>query len=205
MAIVPAPSGGTARTRRRPPRTPARSAMAMPSPVASSGLVVTANSWPAPPVASSTWRGPHLDAAPLGAGDRTPTQRPSSTIRSSAKVFSSTGPRWRGTASTRARSISAPVAAPPAWTTRARRWPPSRASSSWPCSSRSNIAPRAISSLTRPGPSSTSTRTASTSHSPAPAASVSARWRSVESGSSPSTAATRPGPTGWWPGAARPW
>ena len=42
--------------------TPARSAMAMPSPVASSGLVVTAKSWPAPPVATSTLRGPHLDA-----------------------------------------------------------------------------------------------------------------------------------------------
>ena len=36
--------------------TPARSAMAMPSPVDSVGLVVTAKSCPAPPVATSTWR-----------------------------------------------------------------------------------------------------------------------------------------------------
>ena len=35
--------------------TPARSAMATPSPVDSDGLVVTENSWPAPPVASTTW------------------------------------------------------------------------------------------------------------------------------------------------------
>ena len=34
--------------------TPARKAMATPSPVASVGLVVTANSWPTPPVASTT-------------------------------------------------------------------------------------------------------------------------------------------------------
>ena len=35
--------------------TPARSAMATPSPVDSGGLVVTEKSWPAPPVASTTW------------------------------------------------------------------------------------------------------------------------------------------------------
>ena len=46
--------------------TPARSAMATPSPVDSGGLVVTENSWPAPPVASTTWSRPHLDR--LGAG-----------------------------------------------------------------------------------------------------------------------------------------
>ena len=34
--------------------TPARSAIAMPSPVASTGFVVTANTWPAPPVVTST-------------------------------------------------------------------------------------------------------------------------------------------------------
>src|ERR1039458_411545 len=36
--------------------TPARRAMARPSAVASAGLVVTAKSWPAPPVASTVWR-----------------------------------------------------------------------------------------------------------------------------------------------------
>ena len=46
--------------------TPARRAMATPSPVDSGGLVVTENSWPAPPVARTTWFGPHLDW--LGAG-----------------------------------------------------------------------------------------------------------------------------------------
>jgi hypothetical protein len=56
--------------------TPARRAMATPSPVDSGGLVVTEKSWPAPPVASTTWSartstaGPvrrqrrHADAAP---------------------------------------------------------------------------------------------------------------------------------------------
>ena len=34
--------------------TPARIAMAMPSPVDSGGLVVTAKHWPAPPVATTT-------------------------------------------------------------------------------------------------------------------------------------------------------
>ena len=34
--------------------TPARSAIAMPSPVASTGLVVTANTCPAPPVVTRT-------------------------------------------------------------------------------------------------------------------------------------------------------
>ena len=57
--------------------TPARRAMATPSPVDSCGLVVTAKSWPAPPVANTTWvartstAGPvrgqrgHPDAAPV--------------------------------------------------------------------------------------------------------------------------------------------
>ena len=49
-------------------------------------------------------------------------------------------------ASTSARSTSAPVAAPPAWTTRAQEWPPSRASESAGRCSRSNSAPRAMSS-----------------------------------------------------------
>ena len=95
-------------------------------------------------------------------------------------------------ASTSARSTSAPVAAPPAWTTWAREWPPSRARAREPVVSRSKRAPSAISSCTRAGPSSTRTRTASSSHRPAPARSVSARCRSVESSSPPSTAATPP-------------
>ncbi len=72
--------------------TPARSAMATPSPVDSGGLVVTEKSWPAPPVASTTWSartstGP--SPAPGGSA-RTPTQRPPSTSRSRANQPSST-------------------------------------------------------------------------------------------------------------------
>ena len=73
--------------------TPARSAMATPSPVASGGLVVTEKSWPAPPVASTTWSartstGP--SPAPAGGRAVTPTQRPPSTRRSRANHSSST-------------------------------------------------------------------------------------------------------------------
>ena len=57
--------------------TPARSAMATPSPVASVGLVVTAKSCPAPPVASTTWSGPHLDRpAPPGGEGQHPAAPP---------------------------------------------------------------------------------------------------------------------------------
>ena len=71
--------------------TPARRAMARPSPVASAGLVVTAKSWPAPPVASTVWRGPDLDHPAVGArGRRTPRHRPPSTSRSRANHSSST-------------------------------------------------------------------------------------------------------------------
>ena len=73
--------------------TPARSAMATPSPVDSGGLVVTEKSWPAPPVASTTWSArtstgpspPTRAAAPAR-----PTQRPPSTRRSRANHPSST-------------------------------------------------------------------------------------------------------------------
>ena len=109
--------------------TPPRSAMATPSPVDSAGLVVTENSWPAPPVASTTCAartstGP--SPAPAGGSAVTPTQRPPSTRRSSANQPSSTALAERKVASTSARSTSAPVAAPPACTTRGREWPPSR-------------------------------------------------------------------------------
>ena len=130
----------------------------------------------------SASRAAHPDAAP--ALDEQVEGEPRSRARAAAV---------RRTASTRARSTSAPVAAPPACTTRAGEWPPSRASARRRRARRGRTPrPSAISSLTRPGPSSTSTRTASASHRPAPAASVSARCRSVESSSPPSTAATPP-------------
>ena len=77
------------------------------------------------------------------------------------------------TAAISARSISAPVASPPAWAIRLRWCPPSRVSASAPAASRSNSAPRAISLATSSGPSLTRTRTASSMHSPAPATRVS--------------------------------
>ncbi len=173
--------------------TPARRAMARPSAVASAGLVVTANSWPGPAGGQHGVGGPDLDRPTLGAEGHAPR----STARPRPAGRGRTTPRARRrrvarVASTRARSTSAPVAAPPAWTTRAVEWPPSRARARAPPGCRSKTAPMAISSLTRAGPSSTRTRTASVSHRPAPAARVSARCRSVESSSPPNTAATPP-------------
>ena len=69
--------------------TPARSAMARPSPVDSNGLVVAAKSWPVPPVASSTWRA-RISRLPSGPRATTPRQRPSRTIRSRANHSSHT-------------------------------------------------------------------------------------------------------------------
>ena len=73
-------------------------------------------------------------------------------MRSRANHRSSTAPALAQVASTRARSTSAPVAAPPACTTLGLEWPPSRARASTPDASRSNSAPRVISSRTRCGP-----------------------------------------------------
>ncbi len=99
--------------------TPARSAIARPSPVASTGLVVAAKTWPEPPVANRTWRERISCTAPLASMARTPTQRPASTTSSNANHCSQLAAAVSRTSSTRARSISAPVAAPPAWTMRA--------------------------------------------------------------------------------------
>ena len=172
--------------------TPARRAMASPSPVASAGLVVTAKSCPL-----RRWR------ARCGSA-RTSTTRPSALegthppapaalhhqVQGEPLLHHGRGrwPGWRRPGPARPR----------------RRWPRRRRGPPVPWSGhlrgpvpgppgcRSNTAPMAISSWTRAGPSSTSTRTASASHRPAPAARVSARWRSVESSSPPSTAATPP-------------
>ena len=63
--------------------------------------------------------GPDLQRRAVGSSARTPTQRPPSTIRSTANHRSRTSTRSSAcTAATSARSISAPVASPPAWTTR---------------------------------------------------------------------------------------
>ncbi len=116
-----APSGGTGRTRRRrpAPRPAAPSPSRRRSPRAG---------WWSPRTAGRRRR----SRAPRGrrgsrpahrwaAGRRTPRHRPPSTIRSSANQRSSTAPADARVAATRARSTSAPVAAPPAWTMRGRR------------------------------------------------------------------------------------
>ena len=137
--------------------------------------------------------GPDLDQATLGAeGHARPgTGRPppAGRGRTTPPARRRPWPAWRR---------PAPAPPRPRWPPRRRgppaavEWPPSRARARAPPGWRSKTAPMAISSLTRAGPSSTSTRTASVSHRPAPAARVSARWRSVESSSPPSTAATPP-------------
>ena len=58
--------------------TPARRAMARPSAVASAGLVVTANSWPAPPVASTVWVARTSTRRPSALRATTPRHRPPS-------------------------------------------------------------------------------------------------------------------------------
>ncbi len=59
--------------------TPARWAIAMPSPVDTAGFVVTAKHWPAPPVASTVWRARITCSTPSGSRARTPAAWPSST------------------------------------------------------------------------------------------------------------------------------
>ena len=175
--------------------TPARSAMATPSPVDSGGLVVTEKSWPAPPVASTTWSartstGPSPAARAAGpARPRSGRPRPGGRARTSPRARRWPSGRWRR-----------PGRAPPRRRWRRRRRARRAAGSGpprgpapagpWP---RGRTRPRGRSARARgPGPSSTRMRTASSSHRPAPAASVSARCRSVESSSAPSTAATPP-------------
>ena len=151
--------------------TPARSAMAMPSPVASAGLVVTANSWPAPPVASSVWAARTVVAAARRVeGDHAPAPAVLDQEVEGEPALDAPTPRWR------APRRRAPARSRRRWPRR-RRGRPGRTrvaalageQARSPPASRSNTAPRAMRSWTRPGPSSTSTRTASTSHRPAPA------------------------------------
>ena len=176
---------------------PARSASAIPSPVETAGLVVCEKTWPSPPLASTTARQrtaptPSRWPSPITCRVRPATPPSAASSRSTASACWTTSMSGaRSTAATRARWISAPVASPPACAMRSRWWPPSRVSDSSPRGSRSNWAPRPISSCTASGPSVTSARTASRSQPPAPATSVS---RSCCSGvsSGPSAAAMPP-------------
>ena len=97
------------------------------------GLEVMAQSCPAPPAATTTDLGVEVRSAPSGRASSAtnPVHRPSSTSRSSAKAPAKTSTPGRArTPATSARSISAPVASPPAWRTRRRLWAASRPSSS---------------------------------------------------------------------------
>src|SRR5258705_24253 len=97
-----------------------------------------------PPAASPTASASR--AAPPAS--RTPRHAPPSTISSVMSVRSYTSmPRWR-TARARARSMWRPVASPPAWSTRATVWAPSRAWASPPFSG-SKWTPRRIGWATR--------------------------------------------------------
>ena len=168
---------------------PARQAAATPSPVATSGFVVSVKTQPIPPVASSTAparirtcrliRSSHASA---------PHTRPSSTSRSSTPEK-----LWNSTVGSCAacrysvRAISRPVESPCACSTRLRLCAPSRANSSL-SPSRSKSAPHSISRRTSAGPSSTSTCTAALLHSPAPAAIVSDSCSEISSSSASATA-----------------
>ena len=91
---------------------PARSAIAMPSPVLSTGLVVTENSWPAPPVASSTLRARTIGAPRRRRHGR---RRPGTVRRSTTQVE-----RERRSRARRPRCGAPPRPAP---ARSRRRWP----------------------------------------------------------------------------------
>src|SRR5208283_4474773 len=175
---------------------PARHAAATPSPVATSGLVVSVNTRPIPPVANKiapAWmrtcrliRSSHA---------RAPHTRPPSTSRSRTpeKLWNSTAGNCAACRHS-VRAISRPVESPCACSTRLRLCAPSRANSSL-SPSRSKSAPHSISRRTSSGPSSTSTCTASARHNPAPAAMVSASCSEISSSSA--RAAAMP-PCAYW-------
>ena len=97
--------------------------------------MVSAYSCPAPPLASTTAPA-RTRRGPPSLHSSAPVTRPSVVTRSTRKACSAL--RTAGaarTASVRARSSSAPVASPPAWTTRDRECPPSRVRASSPSSS----------------------------------------------------------------------
>ena len=171
--------------------------MATPSPVATSGLVVSREDaaqaargqqngaargcGPGAWMRSSQASAPH-DPAVVDQQIGTPAKLRNSTFGSAAALRYSV------------RAISRPVESPCACSTRLRLCAPSRAKSSL-SPSRSKSAPQSISRRTSAGPSSTSTCTASTLHSPAPAAIVSGSCSEISSSSA--RAAAMP-PCAYW-------
>jgi hypothetical protein len=167
---------------------PARHAMATPSPVATGGFVVSAKTWPAPPVARRVARARTSVVLPSSSRKRHPVTRPSLVTRSMEQEKDDT--RIAGVRCVRSssdRTISHPVASPRAWSTRFRECAPSRVKWSRPAS-RSNLAPQEASSRIRSGPSSTRTRAAASDTRPAPAFSVSSKCSSVASSTAIATA-----------------
>ena len=154
--------------------TPARSAMARPSPVDCGGLVVTENTCPAPPVASRVWAARSSTSSPVAVdGGDAPAPAALDDQVQGEPPFPQLGRRLRG-----------PPPRGPA--PLRRRWRPRRrgrhgrpnAHPRGPaptCPGRCDRrpAPRAASSRTRAGPSVTRTSTAARSHRPAPATRVS--------------------------------
>mmetsp|Transcript_37468 Transcript_37468/g.94564 ORF Transcript_37468/g.94564 Transcript_37468/m.94564 type:complete len:260 (-) Transcript_37468:761-1540(-) len=146
-------------------RACARNAMAMPSPVATCGLVVLGYTWPAPPHASMVDSVMNLVMAIVrwsstSAPKQCGTPWYSSVTRSTARWCSKK--RMLGCAravDSSARSISRPVRSA-ACTTRRLEWPPSLVRCRLPSSLRVNSAPICTSSSTRAGPSRHTTSTA---------------------------------------------
>ena len=143
--------------------TPARSAIAMPSPVETGGLVVTAKHWPAPPVARTVWRARTWRGAPGGVErahadgaaalhEQVGHQPPLADLDVEVE-----GGRGERALDLGAGGVAAGVDDPGARSGRPHGW--------WPARRRGDRSARrsAISSRTRSGPSVTSTRTASAS------------------------------------------
>ena len=155
-------------------RAPARAAMATPSPLAWAGLVVLANRWPPPPVASTTARAASQRTCPWSSTCR-PQQRPPSSQSCRAVLAKRRSrPGRRSTSRSRA-STRAPPVRSWAWSTRRWLWAasrvvlrslPLRSKAMSSCSSRS----------TQAGAWCTSSATAAGSQRPAPALRVSSMW-----------------------------
>ena len=125
---------------------------------------------------------------------RSPATRPSRTRISHARSPSASSTEGSARrAAVRAVTMCAPVASPPACTTRAAECAPSRARRRRP-SLRSKRTPRASRVATWAGPSRQMWAAAAGSQRPAPAARVSARWASTESWPSIAAAIAALGP-----------
>jgi len=172
-------------------RTPAAMAMASPSPVANGPLVVQANIWPMPPVASTVSRAPMTAWRPPSCA----AWMPVTPSRGCVARCTARHPPMRSTCrASRTRRQSAATIARPLWspsacTIRAREWPASRCRL-WPAVPWSNCTPLASRKATASRADSTTLATACGSAEWHAAASVSATCSATESFGS--SAAARP-------------